>query len=167
MGAVIIVGLFIGGFYTYNLLQSKVDSSKPETDPYERKVDLNQPTDEQIKTGKATKEKSLTDTSQNNISEDPDFIVTAKNINTTASLLQIRTLLSEIVSQGTCTLTLTKGSSTISRSVALQAGPADSTCQGFDIPLSELSNGTWNIRITAETPDISKTTEDKVDVSGI
>lgn len=167
---IVIVGLLLaGGLYGYKLFQTNKNQVQSQNDSNEKKVktDLNQPTNEQVKAGEQVKEKSLTDTSKDDTSIDPSFIVTAKNINTASSLLQIRTLLSEVVSQGTCTLTLTKDSSTISRSVAIQAGPADSTCQGFDIPLSELSNGTWNISITAKTPTMNKTTEDKVDVSGI
>lgn len=165
---VIIVALAAGAFL-YKKYVANDSTSTEQSSQYERKIDLDKPTDDQVKAGQTTKEQSLSKDSSNTNPSSPDtsFIITAKNVNASSSILQIRTLLSEIVSQGTCTLTLTKGSSSVSRSVATQAGPADSTCQGFDIPLSELSNGTWNIKITLVSQNINKVVEDKIDVSGI
>lgn len=59
--------------------------------------------------------------------------------------LQIRTLI-ETVASGRCALTLS-GSHTVTREADTQALASSSTCQGFDVPISELSPGTWDIKI--------------------
>ena len=49
---------------------------------------------------------------------------------------------------GTCALTLSKsGRKDITKAVNTMDNPASSTCQGFDIPVKELSKGIWNIKI--------------------
>jgi hypothetical protein len=42
---------------------------------------------------------------------------------------------------------MTKDGSNYSTSVDIQALASSSTCKGFDVPLSQLSSGTWNISI--------------------
>lgn len=170
LGLIAAVGVLLsGGIFVYKKLQVNNSQPQPQSDIYKQKVDLSEPTEDQLKSAQATKEQSLTENSTGTspATTDANFIITAKNVNISSSTLQIRTLLSDVASQGTCILTLTKSSATVSRNVAIQAGPADSTCQGFDIPLSELSNGTWAIRITVTAPNINKTIEDKIDVSGV
>lgn len=71
--------------------------------------------------------------------------ITAANQN--GSLLQIRTLIEAVTSQGTCDLTLTMGTATVTKSVAVQPLASSSTCQGFDIPTNELSPGTWTATV--------------------
>lgn len=61
------------------------------------------------------------------------------------STYQIRFLISSVVTGGNCQLTLTKGSATVTKQAAVQSLAQSSTCQGFDIPTSELSTGTWNV----------------------
>ncbi|MBH2007641.1 hypothetical protein I8H83_03495 [Candidatus Saccharibacteria bacterium] len=61
--------------------------------------------------------------------------------------LIIRTTINQTLSSGACQLTLTNGSKTITRSSQIAQNPSSSTCEGFDIPTSELSGGTWSITI--------------------
>lgn len=68
----------------------------------------------------------------------------------TDSIYQIRTMISALVTTGTCQLQMTKGNTTVNKSAGVSAFAQTSTCQGFDIPLSELSAGTWNVKITFE-----------------
>ena len=67
--------------------------------------------------------------------------------------LIISTTIDQYLSSGTCELTLTQGSRTVSRTADILANPSSSTCDGFDIPLSELSGGTWNINIKLTSSD--------------
>lgn len=62
--------------------------------------------------------------------------------------LYIRNTIDGIYQQGSCKLTLTKGSRTVAKTAGIQALPQSSTCKGFNIPTAELSNGIWNITIT-------------------
>lgn len=72
--------------------------------------------------------------------------ITAANQN--GNRLQVRTLISAVW-EGTCDLNMTKDGITVTRSAPIQGLPNSATCQGFDVPVSELSPGEWNIEITA------------------
>lgn len=78
--------------------------------------------------------------------------ITAANQN--ESVYQIRTLIGNITSEGGCTLTLTKGSQVVTKTSGVQSLPSGSTCQGFNIPLSELSPGTWQLSIIFENSTV-------------
>jgi hypothetical protein len=47
-------------------------------------------------------------------------------------------------------LTLSKNGQTVTKTAAVQALASESTCQGFDIPTSELSPGTWSLTLHFE-----------------
>lgn len=66
--------------------------------------------------------------------------------------LSIRLTINQYLSSGTCNLTMTSGGTTVTRSADIDASASTSTCQGFDIPLSDLPSGAWQItvRITAD-----------------
>lgn len=63
--------------------------------------------------------------------------------------LAIRLTIDQSITSGTCALTLTHqaGSATVSRTAPIIINPSSSTCEGFDIPLSELRSGSWDILI--------------------
>jgi hypothetical protein len=62
--------------------------------------------------------------------------------------LHIRALIQTVTSSGTCTLTMTgPNGKSYTATVPVQALPSTSTCRGFDIPLTQLSTGSWNIKV--------------------
>lgn len=74
------------------------------------------------------------------------------------SIYQIRSLISALTSNGSCTLTLTKGSATVIKTAKVQTLANSATCQGFDIPVSELSPGTWSVSLVFENSEIQGNT---------
>lgn len=120
-------------------------------------------TSDQIKAGeetkKATVEGSATKQSTSGSDQPPaptlqpdgaksqvEVTITAANQN--SSTLQIRTLISAVVNDGTCTLLLTGPSGqTVSHTSTVQPLSSTSTCKGFDVPNSDLSSGTWNLKL--------------------
>lgn len=72
--------------------------------------------------------------------------ITANSQNGT--MYQVRTLINAIINSGICTLTLTKGEATLTNTASVQASAQSSTCQGFDVPTSKLSAGTWQVAIS-------------------
>ncbi len=73
-------------------------------------------------------------------------LITSANQNQSGSPLVISSQIGAVVDSGTCTLTLTKAEETnVTKTAGVQALASTSTCQGFDIPASELSVGTWHI----------------------
>lgn len=89
--------------------------------------------------------------------------ITAANQN--GSTLQIRALIGAVENTGTCTLTLSQtGQQTVTKTSGTQALSSTSTCQGFDIPTSELSTGVWHITITYNSPTLTGATTKDVTV---
>lgn len=66
--------------------------------------------------------------------------------------LMIRVNIDQYVTEGTCELTLNRGGATIFSSIAdLIGGVSTSTCEGFDVLVSELGGGSVQINIKLST----------------
>ena len=72
-------------------------------------------------------------------------------------VLIIRTTIDQLAS-GSCTATLANGGKVVTRTSTLAQNPSSSTCEGFDIPVSELGSGNWNIEITVQDATNRNTT---------
>ena len=59
----------------------------------------------------------------------------------------IRINLDQYLSSGVCSLVMNNGSKTYSATANIINSASTSTCEGFDVPVSELSSGTWLISI--------------------
>ena len=141
-------------------------------------VNYDPPTSDQLAAGNQIKENSVNpdNASKPNVSgsDQPASPVPQSNgkskvsatltaANQNGSTLQIRSDIGTVTNSGTCTLTMTKGSSTVTKSAAVQALAGGTTCTGFDIPVSELSAGTWKIALHFENNDlVADTTRDVV-----
>lgn len=68
----------------------------------------------------------------------------------TADNLSLRVTIYQTISGGDCSLKLTRTSDgkQITKTAKVIANPSSATCGGFDIPLSEVGPGKWNIAIT-------------------
>lgn len=118
-------------------------------------VNMDPPTDDQVKAGQNAKEETVEEdqgkpgtgdgTPTPNLSG--ALTVGFSAVNQNDSKLQVRVMIEEVLSSGQCNLTLTDSSKTVTKSAAVYPTASISTCQGFDIPVSELSNGTWNITV--------------------
>ncbi len=71
--------------------------------------------------------------------------------------LVIRVTINNDPLDGTCRLSLTSKSTskTVTRSASIISNPSSSTCDGFSIPVKELSKGLWNIVIQIESNGVS------------
>lgn len=67
--------------------------------------------------------------------------------------LVIRNVINQYIESGKCRLTLTQGSKTVVEEVDILQDPSSSTCQGFDILISRLGAGQWNIVIEITDDD--------------
>lgn len=159
--------LFAGGLIAYKLLSTEKTKNTSETTTdnhdYSRKTDLNSPSDDQKEAGDETKKH----TTNNTDASEPEgnglsVSITAANQNDTT--LQIRTLINSVIGNGTCRLDMTKEQAKITRSVDIQALPSNSTCKGFDMPLSELSKGDWKVVITVNSGDKEGSTEKVISI---
>ena len=65
------------------------------------------------------------------------------------SVVRVTVSINQIWSSGTCSLSITNGTSSTTKTAPIQAMPSYSTCQGFSIPVSELGAGTWKLSLSA------------------
>jgi hypothetical protein len=151
ISGVIIVLIAIPVTYVYAFNGSLFGWQKPTTEIInhdQKSVNYEPATPEQQKAGTTIKSGS-TDTPPaptvipGSDKKNVQITITAANQN--ESTLQIRTLISAVEGTGVCTLTLTSaGKPTVTKTSDSQALASISTCQGFDIPISELPVGTWH-----------------------
>lgn len=141
-------------------------------------VNLEPATKTEEDAGKQSKDETVNkDTSSNSSKENgasetpatPPSQTTTIPMRITASsqngdVYQLRTLIEQVVTNGTCTLTLTKSGTKVTKSAPTQALAQSSTCQGFDIPVSELSPGTWQVAISLSGAGITGSTSGTIDI---
>jgi len=80
------------------------------------------------------------------------------------SVYQMRFQIDSPTSDGTCTLTLTKGTSTVTKTAKVQPLAKISTCEGFDVPVSELSPGQWSVNLSYESNTLTGSTTNTITV---
>jgi flagellar basal body-associated protein FliL len=163
--AAVIVLLTIIGYVAYAFfLQNKPADT----------TNLSPATSEEQKAGDQAKEATVnndtgSNSSKNSESPSPSASPSTVAMRITASsqngnVYQIRSLIESVVSKGTCTLTLTQANKTITKTAATQALAQTSTCQGFDIPVSELAIGTWDVKINLSGSGFSGSTTGTINV---
>jgi hypothetical protein len=114
--------------------------SKPDT-----KVNEKPATNDEKQAGQNQKQTIVDQDQDENQTATPSTIaVTLTAANQNGTVFNLRSLIGTVTSSGTCTLTLTKASATVTKTSGIQALADSSTCKGFDIPTSELSKGTWH-----------------------
>lgn len=89
-------------------------------------------------------------------------VITTKSV--ASGSLTIRNTINQLVDTGSCKLTLTSGSRTVTRSVEIIQNPSSSTCAGFDVPVAELGQGQWSIQIDITSGDKQATLKDTVNI---
>jgi hypothetical protein len=52
---------------------------------------------------------------------------------------------------GTCTLTLTSSTNTVTKTATVSNAGTYYMCKGFSVPKSEVSNGSWDLKLVVET----------------
>lgn len=161
--AIIAAIAFIAYAYTFgnNSSNEGTGSNKVNTSP---------PTREQLEAGEEAKRKTIENELDQKTPDDSDstpqqLSVSFTAVNQNGAVVSIRSLIADIVSQsGTCTLTVTNGSNSTTKTAATQALANSSTCQGFDIQTSELGAGTWNIQLSVTIDGRSGSTNTTLEV---
>ena len=133
----------------------------PETDTSEiNDVDYDPPTQGQIEAGEDIKKGTVENDGQT--SDTTSVAITAQEYD--GSVLRIRTLIETVANNGTCELILEKDGVIVTRTVETQALPSNSTCKGFDIPVSELSSGVWKVTIKVDINNLKATVTNQVTI---
>lgn len=153
-GAVLIVAFAYGAYANGSGLwpftkdeQSKAQQSQTQEPAADQTTNL--PEDTVVPTDE-TSPKTPTQTEEEPKNSSVRASITSANQN--GSKLQIRTLIETLSSEGTCTLTLEKDDTKVTRTAGIQTLANSSTCKGFDEPVANLSPGTWNASIIINLP---------------
>ncbi len=92
---------------------------------------------------------------------DVSVAITASN--QSEQTYQLRAMIYALANDGTCSLTLTGPSEkTVTKNASVQPLSNTTTCKGFDIPLTELTAGTWKVRLTFENTNLTGSTDSTI-----
>lgn len=168
IASIVLLVLFSSAVGAYYFIGSTASNTSP-TDGSD-KTNYSAPTEEEKETGDNIKSDTVNPPATDNPktpnkdeSEDDPANSTVSVSITSASqngaTLQVRTLVGTVLSSGECTLRLTKSGATVTRTAGVQALASASTCQGFDVPISELSPGEWKLNVSYKNNDLTGTAE--------
>ena len=148
--SVILVCLLITGAIIYSIhYENKNTNSKLTEDSQQIDTNVQAPNNEDTKIPTQTTEPT------ENTPEGLSGSITA--LSQGASNLEVRVLINSITDEGECKLTITKGSTVIEKVSSIQPQSSSSTCEGFSIPLSDLSAGSWEVEINISSAGRSTT----------
>lgn len=160
--------VILGAGIAYATLQNRSNTASNHTS---EKVTGKQDTpsvseDQEKEAGNQTKTDTVNPSTSPSPSTQPQnsvtIEITASNQN--GSVYQLRTLINDVISGGSCNLTLTKGSAVVTKTAPIQSLAQSSTCQGFDIPVSELSKGTWNVKINLSDSNVNGSVTSTIEI---
>ncbi len=176
----------LAGFVAYMMYRFIFDRSfdLPMTPSNSSEESSKESSKDAKKSSKDSKETSSTDSAESeslassseessktptqNDGEDPNVSASLTGSLTSANVsgnsLVLRVNIDQYLSSGTCSLVLTHENSIVKKSAAILPTAATSSCEGFDIPLSELGSGTWEIKISLSSGDRVGEITGKVDL---
>lgn len=138
---------------------AKDTASLHGTDPVDALSDEEQQSYEEQKKQEATEPQDPAD------EPETDLVITFTSVSQNDSSVRVRAEIDALIADGSCKLTLTKDGRTITKTAVTYPMANVSTCQGFDIPTSELSPGTWNVRLNVSKENQAGHATTTVDVS--
>ena len=148
-GLVVLVGLGVAGFLIWqgnNGEQRSDDSEVVSEDEKETKSEESVETGELASTGVEKEKVVQYDGEDPNEAEELSGVVTYAGVN--GGSLMIRVSIDQYLMDGKCELTLVQSGATIYSSIANIVGDVTaSTCEGFDVPVTELGGGNTQINI--------------------
>lgn len=152
------------GIYVMTHSSETMSETNKEVKPLNTQ-NLETPTDEQVRAGNEAKLKTIENDKAGNQNDD---ITSSLPVTVAATVsnrtLYIRSSIDALRITGTCDLSLIRDTSKLNKSVPVQALAQSTTCQGFDIPLSELSSGEWTISLTVTSGDETGSATTKVTI---
>lgn len=159
----LLIGGGVAAFYLFHT------SSKPASQQGD--INYGAPTTEQQAAGYQSKKDFLDKTDPSKTSSpSPSGTAAAVTITSTSQsgdTLSVRATIDTLSTDGQCTVQIAKaGTDTVSYSdtASLQSYGSYSVCKGFDVPLSKLGSGDWNVTITYTVGSASSTDKKVVTV---
>jgi len=145
--------VLLGGAAVYAKFYAPTSTTPTSDDSTQTdQTNLDPATDEQKQAGDDQKQTNADAAADTDTGETTGTVgVTITYFNQNGSQIQIRTLIDEVTSTGSCTLTLEKSDGTIvTKTSDIQAQPSSSSCKGFDLTTAEITPGTWKATISVK-----------------
>jgi hypothetical protein len=160
--AAVVTGAAGWGVYSYLSRSANVASQDIQSPATKDQIEAGQTIkDTSIKNGGQTgSDRPPAPSSQADGKDKVEVMITAAN--QTDTQLQVRTMISTVTTTGSCTLVLSQGDTRITRDANVQAASSTTTCMGFDIPISELGSGSWNLTVNFENDTLIGTSSRSV-----
>jgi len=162
-----IVTIVLASVAYFAYVQKHNPSTSGQSDEAANNINYDKPTQEQLDAGTKAKSDNIIGSSSDKV-EAPTEIpggdkknvqVTITALNQSDALLQVRALIGIVDNTGSCTLTLTSPNQpTVIKTSSTYALASTSTCQGFDVPLTDLAtNTTWQAKVTYDSSILTGT----------
>jgi hypothetical protein len=164
LAVIIFAAVLASSSYFLYARQTQLKEQPPSGDESRQKIDYSPPTENQKNAG-ASQKQEIIDKDQTTQPRPSNLTVTITAANQNGSVVNIRSLIQAVVDTGNCTLSLTKAESAVTKQSSIQPLASNSTCKGFDIPRSELSSGTWHLKITVTSGNASGSAEKDIDIN--
>lgn len=158
VAVLVLVGL---GYYWY------LSQNNPNVQDLSDSIDYGAPSQEVIDAGKEAKSNTVKNdqgkkidqktTGSNSTSNAPFTLDITTALTENDEKLRVGSIVGGLHSQGTCKLTLNKGSQVITRTSDIQPLTDYTSCTGFDVALT---SGTWQVilQVTIDDKTVSKST---------
>lgn len=129
-------------------------------------IDYDAPTDSQVKDGQSTKLKNITgsDTSNNDQATLGTVTITAAQEDSDNTVLQVRSYIATVDSSLQCDMTLKKDGTVLNLTSSVQTSANVTTCTGFTVPVSQLSEGVWQVTMTYSKQSVSSSASTTVEI---
>ncbi len=155
------------------LNKQQTNDQSPVEESTTANINYSEPTEEQVEDGLDMKKQTI-DQDQQAKEQQPveagqpvvnnQFSTTITTAQVADNMLLVRNEISRLTTEGECILNLTNGSQKITKQASIGALARVSTCQGFNIPTSELSKGKWQLELVVKINDQTATDSKEVEI---
>jgi hypothetical protein len=146
IGAVVLLGGGAAALYYFNTTKKPASQTSPSTS--NQPINNEAPTTTQKQAGDQQKQTIINNDETNKAPATSPLDVSFTAASQSGSTVSIRGLIANaITNSGNCTLTITNGSSSVTKTSSTQALANSSTCKGFDVPSNSLPAGTWQLHL--------------------
>jgi len=171
--SIIVIALALAGL-AYAIITSQKNSAISPSTTTDSSSDtasdeVNSDQDESIPPNPNTPDKTPTqydkansDDSKSSSSPELNAVINYKKV--TNGALSLRVTIDKRLDTGSCELVATRQSDAkrVSKVADIVPNPSSSSCEGFDVPASELGTGTWSLKVTITSGELKSTLTESV-----
>lgn len=164
--ALLILVLLASTVLVYAYINKKWIFRQAVTPTSSPRIDMNPPSEPQKQAGSSTKDtitQSSSETASQPNNQPSTTVVTITSTNQSNGTLYIRALIDTINPDGTCELVMKSSTGkTYTTAARTQTLANNSTCQGFNVPISSLSAEKWVITLNYKDAATTGTTTQEI-----